>query len=69
MLGRYLSDHGQSHWKAVKKVLRYVKGIKDLMLTYRCINTLEVVSFSDFDYAGCVDNKKSTFGFIFMMAE
>ena len=23
MLGRYLSDPGQSHWKAAKKVLRY----------------------------------------------
>ena len=24
MLGRYLSDLGQSHWKATKKVLRYL---------------------------------------------
>ena len=24
MLGRYLSDPGQSHWKVAKKVLRYL---------------------------------------------
>ena len=24
VLGRYLSDSGQSHWKAAKKVLRYL---------------------------------------------
>ena len=24
MLGRYLSDHGQSHWKAINKVLKYL---------------------------------------------
>ena len=24
MLGRYLSDSGQSHWKVAKKVLRYL---------------------------------------------
>ena len=24
VLGRYLSDPGQSHWKAAKKVLRYL---------------------------------------------
>ena len=24
MLSRYLSDHGQIHWKAAKKVLRYL---------------------------------------------
>ena len=39
------------------------------MLTYRRIDTLEVVSFSDSDYAGYVDDKKSTSGYIFMMAE
>ena len=41
----------------------------DLMLTYRCIDTLEVVGFSDFDYAGFMDDKKSTSGYIFMMAK
>ena len=67
MLGRYLSDPGQSHWKAVKKVLRYLQGTKDLMLTYRCTDTLEVVGFSDSNYASCVDDKKSTSGYIFIV--
>ena len=31
------------------------------MLIYRCTNTLEVVGFSDFDYVGCVDDKKVHF--------
>ena len=39
------------------------------MLTYRRTNTLEVVSFSDSDYADCMDDKKSTSGYIFMMAK
>ena len=39
------------------------------MLTYRHTDALEVVGFSDFDYAGCVDDKKSTSGYVFMMAE
>ena len=34
VLGRHLSDPGKSHWKAAKKVLRYLQGTKDLMLTY-----------------------------------
>ena len=67
--GRYLSDLGQSHWKSTKKVLRYLQGTKDFMLTYRHTNTLEVVGFSDFDYASCVDDKKSTSGYTFMMVE
>ena len=39
------------------------------MLTYRRIDTLEVVDFSDSDYAGSVDDKKSTSDYIFMMAK
>ena len=69
VLGRYLSDLGQSHWKAAKKVLRYLQGTKDLLLTYRRTDTLEVVGSSDSDYANYVDDKKSTSGYIFMMAE
>ena len=61
VLGRYLSDPSQSHCKMVKKVFRYLQGTKDLMLTYRCTNTLEVVGFSDSDYASYVDDKKVHF--------
>ena len=68
VLGRYLSDPGLSHWKAAKKVMRYLQGTKDHMLTYRRTNTLDIVGFSDADYAGCMDDKKSTSGYIFMMA-
>ena len=39
------------------------------MLTYRCTNILEVDDFSDSDYAGCMDDKKSTYGYIIMMVE
>ena len=75
---RLISDPGQSHCKAAKKVLRYLQGAKDLMLTYLCTDTLEVVGSSDSDYVGyvddkkstdCMDDKKSTFDYIFMMAE
>ena len=69
LLGRYFSDPSQSHWKVVKKYLRYFQGTKDLMLTYRRTDTLEVLGFSDSNYAGCMDDKKSTYSYIFMMAE
>ena len=38
------------------------------MLTYRHTNILDVVGFCDADFAGCIDDKKSTMGYIFMMA-
>ena len=53
----------------VKKVLRYLQGTKDIMLTYQSTDTLKVVGFSDSDYTGYVDDQKYTSGYIFMMAE
>ena len=35
MLGRYLSNPGMDHWKAAKRVMRYLQRTKDHMLTYR----------------------------------
>ena len=68
VLGRYLSDPRLSHWSAAKKVIRYLQGTKDLMLTYRRTNTLDIVGFSDVDYASYMDDNKSTSGYIFIMA-
>jgi hypothetical protein len=68
MLGRYLSNPGLNHWKAAKMVLRYLQRTKNHMLTYRRSNKLEVIEYTDSDFAGCVDSLKSTSGYIFMVA-
>ena len=65
MLGRYQSNPSLDHWKIIKKVLRYLHGMKDHMLTYRRFNHLEVIWYSYSNYPGCVDARKSTFGYLF----
>uniref|UniRef100_A0A2N9GN46 CCHC-type domain-containing protein n=1 Tax=Fagus sylvatica TaxID=28930 RepID=A0A2N9GN46_FAGSY len=64
MLGRYQSDPGLDHWRAAKKVMRYLQGTKDYMLMYRRTDNLEVIGYSDSDFAGCIDSRKSTSGYI-----
>lgn len=59
-LGICLSDPGLSHWKAAKKVMRYLQGTKAHMLTFKRSDTLDIVGFCDADYAGYVDDKRST---------
>ena len=56
------------HWKAAKKVVKYLQGTKDYMLLYRRANYLEVTGYLDVDFASCMDSRKSTFGYIFMLA-
>ena len=69
VLGRYQSNPGIDHWRAAKKVMRYVQGTKDYMLMYRRTYSLEVIGYSDADFAGCVDSRKSTFSYIFKLAD
>ncbi|KAK9063217.1 hypothetical protein SSX86_017087 [Deinandra increscens subsp. villosa] len=68
MLGRYQSNPGLDHWKAAKKVLRYLQGTKEFKLTYRRSDDLEVIGYTDSDFAKCKDDKKSTSGYIFMLS-
>jgi hypothetical protein len=68
MLGRYQKNPGLVHWKGVKKALRYCQGSKNLMLIYQRSDTLEIMGYSDADLGGCVDNRRSTTGYIFTLA-
>ncbi|KAL6328060.1 hypothetical protein AAG906_033330 [Vitis piasezkii] len=68
MLGRYQSNPGLEHWKAAKKVMRYLKGTRDYKLTYRRFDHLDVVGYLDSDFAGCLDSRKSTSGYVFLLA-
>ena len=60
MLGRYHSNPGMDHWRATKKVLRYLQGTNEYMLMYRRTDNLEIIGYSNANFAGCVDSHKST---------
>ena len=68
VLGRYQSNPGIDHWRAAKKVMRYLQGTKDYMLMCRRTDSLKVIGYSDSDFAVCVDSRKSTSGSIFKLA-
>jgi len=46
MLGRYQSNPVLEHWKVGKKVLRYLQGINNHMLTYRKYDHLEIIGYT-----------------------
>ena len=39
------------------------------MLMYRRTENLEVIGYSDSNFVGCVDSRKSTSGYIFQLAD
>lgn len=64
-VSRFLDKPGKEHWMAVKKILRYIRGTLEYGLLYKADNEY-LRGYTDSDYAGCVDTRRSTSGFIFI---
>ncbi|XP_075096154.1 secreted RxLR effector protein 161-like [Nicotiana tabacum] len=53
MFGRFSSSPGWTHWVAAKKVMRYLRCTKNFMLVYKKVDDLDLLVYSDSDFAGC----------------
>lgn len=60
---QFLHSPTTTHWTTVKRILRYVKGTMTMGLHIRKSPSTLVSAFSDADWAGCVDDRRSTGGF------
>ena len=69
-LGRHMSASSDEHMMAAKRVMRYLQGTKDLTLKYSAtdVHGTEVKGFCDADWAGDPDSRRSTSGWVFMLA-
>jgi hypothetical protein len=69
LAARYMERPTEMHVAAVKRVLRYLKGTLNLGILYKCRadNELMMQGWTDSDYAGDHDDRKSTSGYIFTM--
>jgi hypothetical protein len=62
-LCKFMSDPGPKHWETAKRVLRYLKGTKDVPLVLGGEPTLR--GYTDADFAGDRDDRKSTGAYVF----
>lgn len=60
---QFLHAPTTSHWSAVKRIVRYIRGTIDTGLQIRKSPSMMISAFSDADWAGCVDDRRSTGGF------
>jgi histone deacetylase 1/2 len=64
---QYLHSPTTAHWTAVKRILRYVKGTSDVGLRIMKSSSMLISGFSDADWAGDIDDRRSTSGLLFSM--
>ena len=69
VLSRFMSKPGKEHWTAVKRVFKYLCGISDYGLCYqgrpRLDRVLDIHGFVDANWAGDLDQRRSTSGYVF----
>ncbi|XP_051211845.1 secreted RxLR effector protein 161-like [Lolium perenne] len=60
---QFLHEPRDTHWAAVKRILRYVKMTSDHGLSLRPSSASLLSAISDADWAGDSDNRRSTGGY------
>lgn len=69
VVSRYLRNHDNSHWEAVKRIIRYLKGTTNVGIKYKSDgNVLKLSGYSDADFANGVETRRSTTGYVFTLA-
>ncbi|KAK2407959.1 putative mitochondrial protein [Trifolium repens] len=67
VISRYMERPTELHLKVAKRVFRYLKGTTDFGIFYKKNGESVLTGFTDSDYAGDLDDRRSTSGNVFMM--
>ena len=66
LVSRHAKNPGKQHMEAVKHILRYLQGTKTKGITFGG-GDLIIQGYSDSDWAGSKEDRKSTSGYVFML--
>ncbi|GMG39212.1 unnamed protein product [Aspergillus oryzae] len=67
VLSQFAADPCPTHWQALKRVFRYIQGTKTHGIEFYAANEEGLQGYSDADWAGDVETRRSTSGYAFMM--
>lgn len=67
LLSRFMHWASEMHLAAAKRILRYIKGTTDYGVKFEKCENFKLYGFSDSDWAGSVDDMKSTSGYCFSL--
>nr|KYP62382.1 Retrovirus-related Pol polyprotein from transposon TNT 1-94 [Cajanus cajan] len=67
MVSRFLNQPHKEHWKATKRIFRYLKGTADVGLIYESSSDCPLAGYSDADYAADLDKRRSLTGYAYTL--
>lgn len=67
-LSQFLESYNHEHWQAVKRIIRYLSGTRDFGIVYGNSGSIDALKgYTDADYAGCLETRRSRSGFVFLL--
>ncbi|PWA86893.1 copia protein [Artemisia annua] len=69
LLSRFMQDPKEHHLKAVKKVIRYIKGTKEHGIIYKKEGGCKITGYNNSSYGINTDQGKGTTGIVFYFGE
>ena len=63
-VAKYCDEYDQSHWIAVKRIIRYLNTTKDLKLTYGVGFEKGLACYADASWGDDLNNRRSTTGYL-----
>ena len=66
VLARFMSNPSEEHMAAAKQVLRYLAGTMDMGIMFTRDGSDQILGYCDADYAGDLDKRRSTSGYVFL---
>jgi hypothetical protein len=64
-LCKFLDNYSDAHWEAAKRVVCYLKGSRELKLILGGPHPTCLVSYTDSNFANCIDTRRSIGGYCF----
>ncbi|OWY96232.1 Integrase, catalytic core protein [Phytophthora megakarya] len=67
VLSQFAADPCPMHWHALKRVFRYIQGTKPHSIEFQANCDRGLEGYSDADWAGDIESRRSTSGYVFIM--
>jgi hypothetical protein len=64
-----MHDPRKPHLTAMKRILRYLRGTPDFSLLLRRSSSSDLIVYTDADWVGCLDTRRSTSGYVVFLGD
>ncbi|XP_024160679.1 secreted RxLR effector protein 161-like [Rosa chinensis] len=68
LISRFMAEPTEMHLQAANRILRYLRGTTSFGILNKKGGTYELLAYTDSDYAGDIEDRKSTLGYVFLLS-